>query len=406
MNYVVPGGPNTASTATTITNNISSSGNALVLHCDAASYGSGLVATGSAYGVQGTGGTYAGVFGDTSNSSAAGVTGIARSSAGGTGVSGSCDATNGVGVLGSSTNGIGVQGTITDFSNAPNTFAVQGINQSTGAGGVGVSGASIGGYGVLGQSAAVGFAGITGITTTANVPAFAGGSSTPSALAAYFIGGVYIDCTTVAHGQFVVNPMAAKSGLLKHPDGSHRLMYSVEAPESWVEDVGTGKLVNGKAEVKLDPDFAAVIHTDDYHVFLTAYGNTNGLHVTQRGATGFTVAEHNAGTNSLTFSWRVMATPKTDTKVTGRLSRLVLRRDGKSLGRPLPRSAILFWCVFLICCLHARLHQVNSGSMGKRGRSDEANAFHASCLGGHRFGCGIRVVPRRAASSRRWYHGQ
>ena len=59
-------------------------------------------------------------------------------------------------------------------------------------------------------------------------------------------------------GQFVVNPMSAKSGLLKHPDGSHRLMYSMEAPESWAEDFGTGTLVNGTAEIKLDPDFAAV----------------------------------------------------------------------------------------------------------------------------------------------------
>ena len=69
-------------------------------------------------------------------------------------------------------------------SGAANTFAVQGVNQSTGEWRVGVYGASTGGYGVLGISSKVGFARITGITSTANVPAFEGGSTTPSALAA------------------------------------------------------------------------------------------------------------------------------------------------------------------------------------------------------------------------------
>ena len=134
---------------------------------------------------------------------------------------------------------IGVRGQVS--SNSASTIAVQGINQSNWRGrgrGLRVHPRAAT---ACSASAAVGFAGITGITTTANVPAFAGGSTTPSALAARFNGGVYVDCTSAAGGQFVVNPMSAKSGLLKHPDGVHRLMYSVEAPESWAEDFGEGR---------------------------------------------------------------------------------------------------------------------------------------------------------------------
>src|SRR5262249_27461845 len=157
---------------------------------------------------------------------------------------------------------------------------------SSGASSHGVVGQSATGYGVLGITTG-GSASMSGISTNANIPAFAGGNSVTGGLAASFSGTVFIN------GMFVVADMTQKHGLLKHPDGSHRLMYTVEAPESWAEDFGMGTLANGKAEIKLDPDFAVLIHTEDYHVFLTPYGNTNGLHVTGRGATGFTVEEHN-----------------------------------------------------------------------------------------------------------------
>jgi hypothetical protein len=61
--------------------------------------------------MRGTGGTDAGVFGDTSNSTGSGVNGVARSAGGGYGVAGSCDSVYGVGVAGASANGTGVLGT-------------------------------------------------------------------------------------------------------------------------------------------------------------------------------------------------------------------------------------------------------------------------------------------------------
>jgi hypothetical protein len=91
-----------------------------------------------------------------------------------------------------------------------------------------------------------------------------------------------------------------------HPDGSHRLLYCMESPESWFEDFGKGRLDCGQAQVTIDPDFAAVADLDDYHVFLTQYDAHNDLCVAQRTATGFRVLAKD-DTSSGAFSWRVVA---------------------------------------------------------------------------------------------------
>jgi hypothetical protein len=72
------------------------------------------------------------------------------------------------------------------------------------------------------------------------------------------------------------------------------------------EDIGSGKLVNGRATNRLDPDFAATVQTDDCHVFITEYDGNNALYVTARSATGFEVRA-SAGAVGASFSYRVMA---------------------------------------------------------------------------------------------------
>jgi hypothetical protein len=98
-----------------------------------------------------------------------------------------------------------------------------------------------------------------------------------------------------------------KSAAVPFPDGTHRRLYCMESPDSWFEDFGTGTLANGQAQVRLDPDFAATVHTDDYHVFLTEYDDNNPLYVTERSATGFAVRAKTSTTASGTFSYRVVA---------------------------------------------------------------------------------------------------
>jgi len=113
----------------------------------------------------------------------------------------------------------------------------------------------------------------------------------------------------VTWGPFV-NIGGPKSAAVPHPDGSHRLLYCVESPESWFEDFGEAKLVKGKATVKIEKDFAAVVNGTGYHVFLSAYGDSNGLYVSRRNRNGFEVREQKGGRSNLAFSYRIVARRK------------------------------------------------------------------------------------------------
>ncbi len=108
----------------------------------------------------------------------------------------------------------------------------------------------------------------------------------------------------------LVNYGGPKSAAVRHPDGSDRLLYCMESPESWFEDFGEAKLVNGKAAVKINKDFAGVVNADGYHVFLSPYGDSNGLYVSRRNRNGFEVREQCKGGSTLTFSYRVVARRK------------------------------------------------------------------------------------------------
>jgi hypothetical protein len=50
-----------------------------------------------------------------------------------------------------------------------------------------------------------------------------------------------------------------KSAAVPHPDGTTRILYCLECPESWFEDFGKGQLARGKAQIAFDPDFAAIV---------------------------------------------------------------------------------------------------------------------------------------------------
>ena len=149
----------------------------------------------------------------------------------------------GVGVLGTVTasGAHAVRGNIPLTSTGANMIAVYGENFSTntggapGAGGFGCYGYSHNGPGLVGATGAAGSAAVVGSTNG--------------------VAGAY---AAIFYGAFVVVG-GAKSAAVPHPDGSHRLLYCMESPESWFEDFGEGQLACGKAEVTIDPDFAAVV---------------------------------------------------------------------------------------------------------------------------------------------------
>jgi hypothetical protein len=158
-----------------------------------------------------------------------------------------------------------------------------------------VAGRSDSGIGVLGRADAIESRGVIGFSNDG----YGVGGVSDLGYAGVFDGDVFIRSSLTV--------LAAKSAAVQHPDGSHRRLYALESPESWFEDFGRGEMVRGRAQVELDPDYAAVVQTEDYHVFLTPEGDSRGLYVTNKRSSGFEVREQQGGTGTLTFSYRVIA---------------------------------------------------------------------------------------------------
>jgi hypothetical protein len=295
---VMLGFPNASTFETSITNS-ANNGTAFFAQCTNGPSSAGLEAKGSKYGVIGTNVQPdfpgAGILGLTIDAKSYGVWGLHE---GPTGTAVQGDATiapGGTGVAGIVRSGIGVSGQVPATSNA-NAIAVYGQNYSTytgpgpGAGGFGVYGLSAKGHGLVGAVATAGAAAVVGAV-----------NGVAGAYAGAFYGPVIVS------GAFTV--LGPKSAAVAHPDGTHRRLYCVESPESWFEDFGNGQLECGRADVTIDPDFAAVVQLTDYHVFLTEYGGHSDLTVAEQTPTGFRV-ETKDPRSATRFSWRIVAKRK------------------------------------------------------------------------------------------------
>jgi hypothetical protein len=190
----------------------------------------------------------------------------------------------GIAVLGFTEGGIGVKG-----------------DSQTGDGVQGISGQHIGVFGESGR------AGVKGLSTGGNGIE---GETTGAGWAGAFFGRTGVVGNLLVFGNFTVVPPGVKSMAMRHSDGSYRRLYSLECPENWFEDFGRGELVEGRAQVELDSDYAEMVELEDYHVFLTPEGDSAGLYVTGKTSAGFEVREQQGGTSSLTFSYRVAARRK------------------------------------------------------------------------------------------------
>jgi hypothetical protein len=265
------------------------------LRCGSGNFGSTMLAAFDASGGGGTTANINGLYGSAKGpgSGIIGVTGFANSS----GFHGGDFASSGVIGYGEggTTGVIGVSGTGTGVLGSSSHVGVYGYSTNIGVVGVGQSASAIGLWGET--SGATGYA-VRGKATGGGIGIF--GDANP--WAGVFSGGVYINGALTVTG--------AKSATVSHPDGSLRRLYCVESPESWFEDFGKGKLVNGTACVTLDPDFMSVVNNDDYHVFLTPNGNSKGLYVDGQTAGSFEVREQEGGTSNLAFNYRVVARRK------------------------------------------------------------------------------------------------
>lgn len=239
-------------------------------------------------GVATTGGHSTMAFSGGSGITAQGGTG-GSSGDGGTGVNGQGGLSGGTGHGGYGVIGVG----------ASQVNAIGVMGQAPGPNGIGLYGTGIA-YGVRGDAgSAPGAAGLLGYSNQAGGVAFGTVIAAPATTAGYFGGRV------VVNGDFAVT--GTKNAAVKDATGNYRLMYCVESPESWFEDFGAGQLVGGKADVTLDPAFAALVHPEDYGVFLTPEGDSKGLYVTNKSTAGFSVREQQGGTSDLAFRWRLVS---------------------------------------------------------------------------------------------------
>lgn len=239
---------------------------------------------GDGNGVEGYGsGSWSGVAGNGGQNAGTGVWGMGNG--GGPGV-----------------RGIGAGGPNTSPGTSVGVYGQGGSDSADGVQGIGGSGSPRGSTGVRGISPSSSTDGNGVIGEAENgTQAFGVWGVSSSGFAGYFSGKVHVQ------GDFSVS--GAKSAVVSFPDGSQRRLYCLESPENWFEDFGFGQLVKGQAQIQLDPDFAAIVNTDTYHVFITEYEDHNALYVTQRTSTGFEVRAKTS-TAGGTFSYRIVAKRK------------------------------------------------------------------------------------------------
>jgi hypothetical protein len=224
------------------------------------------------YGVLGRSVQGGGVLGIT-ESTDMGVAGVAR--AGGIGVNG--QSKDYLGVFAYSDENIAL------YARAPNSVAVKGDG-----GAAGIFGSTQRGVGIVAASD-TGF-GLFARTRSATNPA------------GFFQGNVVIQGNLIVSGN--------KNAAVPRAGGKHQLLYCLESPESWLEDFGEARLVNGRARIRIDPDYRNTIDTRSYHVFVSAYG-PDPVFVSNRSRNGFEIRvapREGAGMpRSLRCSYRIVA---------------------------------------------------------------------------------------------------
>ncbi len=118
-----------------------------------------------------------------------------------------------------------------------------------------------------------------------------------------YIGGVYrTGGVTTAYK--VLGP-GTVSTIVENTQNQKVIMFAPESPEVLLQDYGKGQLVNGKAHVTVDPDFAKNI-TGEIRVFVQLEGDCNGVYVTNKSNTSFDVIELNGGKSNVPFTYTIV----------------------------------------------------------------------------------------------------
>lgn len=233
-----------------------------------------------------------------------GLTGMTTGNA--TGVQGQSASTAGTGVLGLATTATAGGQPVGVFGQATSATGFGGIfdnNHANGTGMLGV-GDNVGGFYLVDGSGGA----FTGFETGSyhyNSTAGDGeGALMQDAFGAQWNVGAYAGL----YYKIIGNGLVAT--LVKDLEERSVVMVCPEAPEALFQDYGTGKLVNGRATILLDPVLSKNIIVDDAHpikVFVQLEGACNGVYVSNKSVLGFDVVELQDGTSDVPFSWSIVA---------------------------------------------------------------------------------------------------
>jgi hypothetical protein len=274
-----------------------------------------------------------GVYGQAASVSGTGVTGIASSAlttGNPTGVYGQSASTTGFAVDGYNTTatGTGVLGEGNGIAGTYLTGGSGGAFTGTGTGAFSLATTVANGTGLLAVgnnlaafgslAAGVGVAGngqsfgVYGVAASSAV----GAAGAPARAGGYFVSGTapsqaftYVACYEGGGTPRKVMGNGTVNTVVKNTEDQYVLLSAPEAPENLFEDFGTGRLVEGKAHITLDPTLSRNILVNDLHplrVFVQLRGDCKGVFVSNETAEGFDVTELQGGSSNAEFFWTVV----------------------------------------------------------------------------------------------------
>jgi hypothetical protein len=83
--------------------------------------------------------------------------------------------------------------------------------------------------------------------------------------------------------------------------------FSSTSPDVQVSKAGTGKLINGKATITFDENYAGMLDKESRPVVtVSPIGNCNGIHIVSMSSAGFVIEENNGGAANVEFTYIVI----------------------------------------------------------------------------------------------------
>lgn len=270
--------------------------------------------------ISGTGGGI-GVYGENTSTGTNSTAGLFIATSAGYALYGDATAANRPGIFGASSSAtgtavVGLGNNLATYYTLLNGSGGAFTSNNAGVYGFGSVAAATGGVFVGNNTTASLLVGGTGIAATGtNTGVYGHANNTGNnTWGGYFNNGTATDYAYVGGRTGAINYKITGPGTVATivRDTNNQLvnLYCPESPEVLFQDFGQGQLVNGRAQITLDPNFTKNIAVSEQHplrVIIQLEGDCQGVYVANKTATGFEVIELQGGTSNVNFTWFVTA---------------------------------------------------------------------------------------------------